>query len=356
MASIFGHLNVSDGDRAFNAVAGQRAIFDAVTAYMNRINAELNSALSVFLSHSTDAFKYRFYLPASGYLQRRGPDGRYGGIKAAGSWDVAFPLEDMGAQIVGNDVDMAYMTVGELNRHIQGVAKANINSVRYEVLRRLLNNADRTFVDPRHGSLTVMSLANGDAVVYPPVVDSDTEATESHMYYTGYATASISDTNDPIATLVSELDEHFGQTEKVAFINTAEKAKIAALTKFTKVVPSQINPASTTATVAGTMPNVPGTIIGFHSDGCWVSQWDRVPATYILGVSLEEEPPLVRRIDPADTGLGDGLQLVAVDEDFPFVGSFWRHRFGLGVGNRLNGVVLQTHTATGYDIPSGYTY
>jgi len=52
--------------------------------------------------------------------------------------------------------------------------------------------------------------------------------------------------------------------------------------------------------------------------------------------------------------LGDGLQLVAKENAFPFEASFWRHRFGIGGGNRLNGVVLEFGTGGSYSIPAAY--
>ncbi|HMN12584.1 MAG TPA: hypothetical protein PKD55_09700, partial [Bellilinea sp.] len=210
MSGIFGALNVNDSDRVFNATAGQRAIYDAAAAYINRINADLDAALSVFVQETTSEYKRRFKLPGGGYLQRRGTQGRPGNVKASGQWDVAFPLEDFAAAVGWNDVDMAYMTVAELENHINTVTAQNVNTVRFEMLKALLNNTQDTFVDPRHGSLLVEPLANGDAVVYPPVLGSETEATDNHYLESGYLATAISDTNNPYPVIAAELEEHFG--------------------------------------------------------------------------------------------------------------------------------------------------
>jgi hypothetical protein len=74
----------------------------------------------------------------------------------------------------------------------------------------------------------------------------------------------------------------------------------------------------------------------------------------MLAVHLEAPAPVIKRVDPAATGLGRGLQLVAEDESFPFTASFWRHRFGFGVGNRLNGVVMELGTGGTYTVPAAY--
>jgi hypothetical protein len=359
MSGIFGHLNLSDADRVFNATVGQAVIYEAATDYINRVNAEIERVLSAFVERTTGDYKLRYKLPGGGYLQRRGSDGRYGATKAYGQWDVAFPLEDFGAQIASNDVDRAYMTVAELDRHINTVVNQNVNTVRFELLAALLNNVQGTFVDPLWGSLSIEPLANGDTVTYPPVLGATSEAIDDHYLGSAYLASAISDTNDPFVSIVDELEEHFGASQGgsniVVFINNAQRAKTEDLTDFIEV-PDQYIRVGTNTDVPQGLPNVPGRIIGRHAHGAWISEWRNIPASYMLGLHLEVEPPLIRRIDPADTGLGDGLQLVTTDEEFPFEASFWRHRFGLGCGNRLNGVVMDMSNAdSDYDIPSGYS-
>jgi hypothetical protein len=359
MSGIFGHLNLSDTDRVFNATVGQAVIYEAAQEYLDRVNMEIARVLSAFVERTTSDYKLRYKLPGGGYLQRRGSDGRYGATKAYGAWDVAFPLEDFGAQIASNDVDRAYMTVAELDRHINTVVIQNVNTVRFELLVALLNNAQGTFVDPLWGSLSIEPLANGDTVTYPPVLGATSEATDNHYLGSAYTAASISDTNDPFVTIVDELEEHFGASQGgsniVVFINNAQRGVTEDLVDFVEV-PDQYVRVGTNTDVPQGLPTVPGRIIGRHGHGAWISEWRHIPASYMVGLHLEAEAPLIRRIDPADTGLGDGLQLVATDEEFPFEESFWRHRFGLGCGNRLNGVVMDMSNAdSDYDIPTGYS-
>lgn len=357
MGAIFGHLNISDTDRVFQATVGQQVIYEAAVAFIERINAELAAAMQVFVERMTSDFKLRYKLPGGGYLQRRGPDGRYGTVKATGQWDVALPLEDFGAMIAGNDVDMAYMTVAELERHISTIVAQNVNTTRFEALLKLFKNTNTTFIDPLHGSLTVVPLANGDTVVYPPVIGSATEATDDHYIETNYAEADISDTNDPFEVIVPELEEHFGMptggSNIVTFINDSARPEVQGLTDFFDVEDAFIR-SGANADVPIMLPSVPGRIIGRHKAGSWVSVWNHVPSNYSLSVHLEAAPPLIERVDPADTGLGQGLQLVSTNQEFPFEESVWRNRFGLGVGNRLNGVVLEFGTGGTYDIPTAF--
>jgi len=164
MSGIFGHLNVSDTDRVFAATVGQRVLFEAAMEHINRVNAELDQVMSLFVEETTSEFKRRYKLPGGGHLARRASDGRYPAVKAYGYWDVAFPLEDFGALMAGNDVDMAYMTMQELDRHLDTIVAQNVNTVRFEMLKAMLNNTQDTFSGALHGDLSVEPLANGDTV------------------------------------------------------------------------------------------------------------------------------------------------------------------------------------------------
>lgn len=367
MAGIFGNLNVSDTERVYQATIGQQVLFDAASDYVNRVNEEINRVMSVFVASTTSNHAQRYMLPSGGYLPRRSSEGEYAAVKASGSWDVAFPLEDFGAKIAGTDVDMAYMTVAELDRHIQSITQRNANTVRYEVLNALMLCTNRTFVDPLWGSLTVRKLANAttgsDTTVYPPVIGSVTEATEDHYLETNYLAAAIDDTHDPWAgtggntrNIINEIEEHFGPSagasEIVSFINIAEAPEVSALTDFEPVSVPQIREGAQTASLMQVPTNLPGVVIGRHRAGAWIVRWDWVPANYILSIHTGVEAPLYMRTDPADTGLGTGLQLIATVDGTPFRESIWRHRFGVGVANRLNGVVLELGTGGTFTDPT----
>lgn len=357
MAGIFGHLNISDSDYVMSATVGQQIIWETAMEYIAEANRGLNLALGLFVERTSDKYKLRYKLPSGGTLQRRASDGSYAAVKGYGQWDVAFPLEDFGARLSSNDVDIAYMTVGELDRWISTVVIQNVSTVRFELLKALLNNTQGTFIDPIYGSLSVEPLANGDAVVYPPVIGSETEATEDHYLESGYATANITDANNPYVTIRDDLVHHFGEATNpniAVLINTAERAKTEALTDFDEVVDRFIRPGADTDVPVGMPAGIPGEVIG-RCSGVWISVWSWMPAKYMIGLSLDAESPVIKRVDITGLGLGLDLNLVSEDEEFPFQNAFWRHRFGFGVGNRLNGVVLETGTGGTYTIPTGYS-
>lgn len=360
MANLFGAVGLQDSDRLFNGTIGQQVIYQVATDYVERYNAELQAATAIFVGGTTPNYKERFKLPGGGTMQRRGRSSAPGAVKAFGAWDVAYPLLDFADQIAGDDVSLAYMTAAEFSLHLQNVTIRDANTYRHEMLRALLNSASWTFVDELYGSLTVQPLANGDSVLYPPVVGSSTEATDNHYRGSNFTTANISDTNDPIRIIVDELEEHFGTptggSPIAIFLNPAERDKVMGLTSFVEVVPSTVRPGMDTDVPQLIPPELQRgswRVLG-TCHGAWICEWRRIPAEYMSGVHLDAPPPLVERVDPTDTGLGSGLRLVARDMDFPFESSYWRHRFGLAVRNRLNGVALQLVASTSYTTPTAF--
>jgi hypothetical protein len=359
MSQIYSILGIPDTDRSYVNTIGQSVVYDAVQEALQQMDQELSAAIGLFVGETTEDFKRRYKLPGGGYLQRRNRLGAPGAVKAVGQWDVAFPLEDFGDQIAIDDISLAYMTMQELNRHLDTVEARNRNTMRREILVALVNNVDLSFVDEVNGTLTCVPLANGDAIVYPPVLGSDAEATENHYKETGYAVASISDANDPMEDAVAELEEHFGTptggSEIIKFGGKTLCDKLAStLTDFVDVDDLHVDPGANAAQVIG-LPegaSVPGKLRGRHTAGCWLSEWRHIPDNYSISLHLGAPPPLIQRVDPADTGIGQGLLLVAVNEKFPLQGSFYRNRFGLGVGNRLNGLVHEYGTGGSYTIPT----
>jgi hypothetical protein len=362
MSTIYGAIGIDEtaADQVYLQTVGYDIAYDAAQQWIAQYNADLEAAMSVFVEQTTDKHSFRYKLAATGRLQRRGGQARSAAAKASGKWDVAFPLEDFGDVVAGDDIALAYMTAAEFQRHLDGVASRNTGTVRFELLKSLFNNTARTFTDETLNTptLTIQPLANGDSVVYPPVLGSESEATDDHYLESGYAASAISDTNNPIATIVDELEEHFGASQSganiVVFINNAQRAKVEALTDFAEVPDIYVALGDNTDRAIDLPTGLPGRVIG-RCNGAWIVEWRWIPANYMLGIHLDAPRPIVRRIDPAATGLGQGLQLVAKSMDHPLEAAFWRHRFGFGCGNRLNGVVMELGTGGTYGIPSGYS-
>lgn len=359
MSGIFGYLSLDDNDRSFISTLGQAVVFDATQKFLADYNAEQAWQLRAFVEMTTENYTERYKLPGGGYLQRMSGVTQSGAVKAYGSWDVSYPLEPFGAQIAGDNRSLAYMTIEEYNRHLQTIMIQDANTIRFEILRRLLDNVADTFVDPIWGSLTIQPLANGDAVVYPPVIGSGTEAIEDHYLESGYASTSVTDTNNPYSTVRDDLEHHFGKVTGgqniICYINSAQRGVTEDLTDFYEVPDAYIRPGQDTDVPYG-YPDVPPTaqVLG-RCSGVWVVEWNWIPANYIVAIHGDAPKPLKMRVDPGYTGLPQGLALVSEDATYPLKESHWEHTFGVGVGNRLNGVVMELGTGGTYTIPTGYS-
>lgn len=360
MSAIFGLANLSATDYQYVHTAGEDVIYEATMEYTRMFTEQIAQFESVFVGGVTENHNERFKLPGTGRMSRRVTGVRGPAVRAYGGWDVAFPLYDFEEAVVADDVDFAYMTPGEYQNAVDTILNRYTEERRWQLFHALMDDqggSSETFADKQWGNLTVVPLANGDSVTYPPVLGATSEATEDHYAESGYASASISDTNNPLVTIRDELVEHFGTStggEDVAvFCNNAESAYLEDLTDFDAVVDMNIR-AGSNRDVPVNLPNVPGKILG-RSNGCWVIEWRYIPATYLLGIHLDAPAPLVERVDPAETGLPRGLNLVARDTSHPLQSAIYRARFGLAVRNRLNGYMYEMGTGGTYTIPTAYT-
>lgn len=363
MTNIFGLTKLTASDYAYVNNMNQELLYSATQQYLAMANDAAMGAISTFVNpQPTTNFKERYKLPISGRMQKTSEERGGKSVAQSGTWDVAYPLHNFSDDLAVTDVDRAYLTPQEFQSHIDGIIGRSMAAKRHEILYRLYNNTQDTFTDKRHGALTVEPLANGDSVVYPPVEGTDsTEATDDHYLVSGYATSAISDTNNPVETLVNELVEHgINQTEDipiVTFINSAQQSKIEALTNFKPYIPpTRIQRGLDTDQPLLPPANIPGKIIGYLRGYSWISVWAWTPANYMLSVNLAADQPLKMRVDPAETGLGGGqLQLLPTERRGVITYNDWRLRFGIGASNRLASAVMFVDSGGSYTIPTAYS-
>lgn len=360
MTTIFGLAKLTASDYAYVNNANQELIYNAAQQYIQMANIAAMQAMELFVDPTpTTNFKERYQLGISGRMQRASEETTGAQVARSGSYDVAYPIWNFHEGLAISDVDNAYMTPAELQTHVDGIITRHLNAKRHEVLYRVFNNTQDTFTDKRHGTLTIETLANGDGVLYPPVEGSEDEAIENHYLESGYASASISDTNNPIKTIVEDLVHHgVNRTNDIpcaVLINPAQQTVISALTDFVPYVPPAILRGADTDQVAMPPRNLPGKIIGYLPGYAWISVWNWMPSGYLVGVNLEAPQPIKMRIDPAETGLGGGgLQLLPEERNGVLTFNAWRLRFGLGAANRLSCVVMELGTGGTYTIPTIY--
>jgi hypothetical protein len=353
MAGRYGVLTLADTVE-FATQEGQTEAFQAAEAYLVQYRADLDLMLAVLVERTTEEFSFRYRLPGGGMMQKRRGQSQSHAVYGEGFWDVGLPLEMFEDQVTGDEITLAYMTAEQFDLQVQTVTLRHLNRVRFEVLYAVFNNTVKPFQDERQGTIIVQPLANGDATLYPPVRGTTAEAPADHYIEAGYLPAAISDVNNPIVRIVSRLTGQFGvesgNSNVVVFIHTDEQVRIEGLAGFVEVSDRFLIRGANETTV-GAPPEVPGVVIG-RSNGAWISVWPEVPPTYMLGIHLDAPKPVLRRVDPARTGLAQGLRLVNDDPRYPWRPSHYRDRFGFGVGNRLNGVVLHLGATGAYPIPA----
>lgn len=279
--------------------------------------------------------------------QELGPDGRPLETHVGGLYDVGFPLKRVGWAIGWNRETYAYMTVADLDREVSAKVGGNARRHAREMRKALMLKANYTFPDELRGNVTVRRLANTDGTVYV-----GTGAEDNHYLTSGYANNAISPTNNPFATLATEIREHFTHNSRiVAFINSAQVSEIRTdLTTFVDTNVEGIVPSSLTAYSVSPGVGVPGYFLGIDSaSGVYVYVWDAIPANYILGGAIDEAPPLRRRI-PEAASL-QGFTLLPEESHIPFYKRTWLELFGYGVSNRLGWACMFLDAGSTYTDP-----
>lgn len=351
--TIAGILQIEDADSTLVNEVGQENVYNAITEYTGLLNANLNKITGLFVEKTTTSWKWTYHLPGNRELQTQGGMARAGEQKFKTSYDVELPIFQFGDALGGTFIDMAYMSIADVDRQMVEIRNASRRTLRKEVLKALFNNADLTYEDIKNGSLTVKSLANGDSTYYPPLPGYDALATANHYAETGYATAAISDTNNPIATHKATLLARYpDEVDAIVFVASNMSDYVQALTNFMEVGDPRIVKGGLADRLTGLPGGVPGKIIG-RCDDMWVAEWADIPSNYSISIAPSYEKPLQKRIDPPATGLpGGDLTLIKTSDLFPLQKSEWMWRFGMGVVNRLNGFILECGTGGTYTVPT----
>lgn len=353
--TVAGILGIEDSERTFVEKIGQVAVYDAIQQYVAQLNEDLARASGLFIARTTEEYKYRYYLPGYRKMQRQGGSGNPAERKVGGSYDVALPILQWGDALGGNWIDVAYMSIADIDRQLVDIATAAQHTLRDEILTALFYNQNWDFDDIRQGTLSIKALANQDSTLYPPNPGSSAAAQANHYAETGYTVSNINDTNNPIKAISDVLNLRYeGRTvDAIALIARNMEGKVEALTDFEPVPDPRIQPSPLAERLVNLPGSVPGRIIG-RSNNMWVSVWSQLPSNYAIGIVPDMEAPLQMRVDPGYTNIPRGLTLVHENDRFPLLKSEWLWRFGLGVCNRLNGYVLEVAAGGSYTVPTGY--
>lgn len=359
MSAIFGVLDVTDTEAGFIINMGQELVFDAINQVLGYHNADVQAATSVFVKGNTEKFTQRWLAPGSGLLTPVGQDplGPGPAIMRTGYWDVSYRLSEYSESVSGSRVGLAYMTLQELDAHLDTVMERDMAQHRLRMLIALMESTNFTFADLKHGNLTIRRLANTDGALYPVLPGAAAEAQDSHYIDAAYNVAGIAAATNPAVDMRDEILEHFGGrmttgTDILYIHGSDQTALLTAIAGYVAVGDPSIKWGEDTD-LAKTLENVPGWMHG-RGWGVWLTEWAWMPDEYGLAVHLGY-PPLMRRVDTAASGLTTGLQLVARDRDHPLESAYYSDRFGYGVGNRLSAAATEINAGGAvYATPAAY--
>jgi len=358
MSAILGVLGVEDTEAAFLINIGQELVFDAINLVLGYHNEDVAAATSVFVKGNTEKFTQRWMAPGSGTLTPVGQDPMAPGpaIGRYGYWDVSYPLREYSESMSGTRVALAYMTPAELDAWLDTIMERSIAQHRLRMLIALMESTNLTWVDIKHGTLTVRRLANTDGAVYPPLPGATAEAQDTHYIDAAYNVAGIADATTPTVDLRDEVIEHFGGRqsggEDILYIHGSDQTPyIVALTDYVRIPDRYVDYGDDTDLARALA--APGRLHG-RCDGCWVTEWAWMPDEFGMAVHLRY-PPLMRRVDTAASGLPSGLTMVAKDRDHPLESAYFSERFGYAVGNRLSAACIEINAGGAtYTPPAAY--
>lgn len=329
--------------------AGVDVVNNAIQQTLAEHNRQMDALMNLFVMPTTK-FKQRYLSSVAARLQPIDEAGRARPIQTAGYYEVAWPIQRGGTAWGATYEARVKMTVGEANNTLNTLINADARWMRDHVLAALYANAAWTFSDPEHGSLSIKGLANGDTDTYQILTGADVPATDNH--YWGQANA-IDNSNDPFATIYTELTEHPENSgEAIALIPSNLKSAVEALSNFYPLADGNLRLGNGQTELVGNLGvQLPGQLIGYHSERVWIAEWRSLPSNYIISLTTGGERPLAMRQE-MEPQL-QGFKQVAERADHPFWEAQYMRKAGFGAWNRVGATVTRIGNGT-YAVPTGY--
>ena len=326
----------------------QDALFAAMEAYA----AEWSGMMDLLIERTTQP-RERVRMPGSGTLQPLDDNGVPVPTRSVASYMTAYPMYNAGDALATTRKARAKMTVGQLNANVAEVMRKDYDWNIRHALAAIFDSSSYDFVDENDdiGTLTILPLANGDTVVYPKV--GGAPATDTH--YLADANA-ISDSNNHIATIIDELEEHPENSGLiVVYVASDLVPSIEALSDFiparsTTGLVQYGTATDLTADEARAFIGFGDKIIGTVGDALIVRA-RRIPSTYMIGVATGAGPVLGMREEPEAALQGLSAVPVVVNSNIERV-DFYRHA-GYGVKRRYAAVVFRVGNGS-YAVPTGF--
>ncbi len=347
MAVLLGLLTEADIQAQRVTTVGVKQVFDSIRQSEIEHNRVLNALMGLFAMRTTDVTA-RYELAGVTRSQPLDANGRARPIKPSGYYTVGYPIIGSGNAWGRNYRTSIKMTVGEVARVTSAMLDGDSRWMRDHVLAALFyenSTTPLTFPDVT-GDISVYGLANGDTTTYQIMSGADSSATDDHVKGAAAVTEAV------FQDIHDELVEHpENGSDVIAFISTASRATVEALTNFYPIKDNNLQSGSAVTELVRTLGVLtPGELIGYIA-GVHVYVWAGMPSDYIIGTTVGGVPALAMREDP-ELEL-QGFNRVAERNDYPWYETQYARWCGFGAHNRVGSIVYRTNNAT-YAIPTGY--
>ncbi len=350
MAILAGLLNQADLYATRVTTLGIQVVQRSIDESVAEHNRQLDALMRLF-TRTIDVPQIRYLTAGATRLQPLDENGRARPIVPSGYFTLGFPLHDAGIAWGRNYRTSIKMNVGEVASVVSMMMDADSRWMRDHLLAALFfenGTTPWTYTDTPFGAVSVYGLANGDSQTFQILSGADSAATDDHVK--GSSTSTL--TEAVLQDIHDELVEHpENGPEILAFIPTASRATVEALTNFYPIAdPNLTSGSAVTQFTAALNVAVPGELIGYCA-GCKIVVWAGMPADYVLGVAVGGEAPIALRQEP-EAEL-QGFKKVAERNDHPWYEQQYLRVAGFGAWNRVGAIIVKT-SATTYSVPTGY--
>lgn len=324
-------------------------VTDAIDQSIAEHNKVTNDMLALFVERTTK-HQVRYKTPAAARLMGLDEHGRANKIKAAGHYDVGFPLRDAGLAHGDTRIALVKKTVKDVNNTLTTLLQADQRWTRDGIMAALFDNVGYTFSDPEFGDVAVKGLANNDSTKYLIRAGAEDGATANHYRFI----SAMDDANSPFASIYRDLTkrpENFGGGKVISFIPTNLEDEVTGLADFIEETdPDILLGANSDRLVAALGFSVPGEVLGKVGRN-WIVRWDALPDNYIPSIITSGARPIAMREHP-EAEL-QGFNRVADRNDDPYYESQYVRHAGFGGWNRVGAIVTKVGDDE-YTVPTGF--
>lgn len=350
---MYGTFNLSDllaaqvPVVAFGEDNAFQAISDALEVH-NRITREIVTDL---VDTTTDQLR-RYGSPNSLSMVEVDEWGIADSQKLTAGSNIGFPLRGYQITLQWTRWALETMMTAELAAQFTAAQDADVKNLQLQIKRAIFTPTNTTFQDKLVNGLLlpVKAFLNADGAPIPLGPNGEIFNGSTHTHYLGVTTGDAPTVTE-VTGLIETVIEHYATGQPYLYINRASEATVRAFSGFQAYYDSRVTAATTITRGDGALNPIAlyNRAIGIL-DGAevWTKPW--MPANYMFAYMQGAPKPLVLRERMNNSS---GLRIMADNEQFPLRANTMAREMGIGVWNRPNGAVLDTHTGSGtYTTPT----